>query len=223
MAELVNIEIDGKRGFIRGDLERIFDVARAEHLLRVAVDDIADQVENEAKRTAPVETGALRAHPVERQDTRLHLEEGIFDPGFGRIESTSFNFAPGGGPGTPAFRGPSGRFIKPTEFRPALFLPEQLVAKAVLTIPEEPRHAIWVHNGTGIYGPRKSPIFAKVPGQRMKFKRWSKAIDRRPQWRLESVKGQRPQPYLENAFLLIDKTYVPARIQLLRAQLAAEI
>jgi len=216
MADLVSIEFDGGQGFVRGDLNRIFDIQKAEHLLREAVDDIADKVEDEAKRTAPVETGALKAHPVDRNDTRVHLEEGFFDPGFGQVTGI-----PLFGGGT-AVRGPGGRFVKPEQFRPAIFAPEKLVARATLTIPTEPKHAIWVHDGTGIYGPRKTPIFAKVPGQRMKFRRWSKAIDRRPQWRLESVKGQEPQPYLENAFNLINRTYVPARIEILRAQLAAE-
>ncbi len=202
MADLIRVKFEGDaKGILEGRLEDVFDMALARRLIKNAIDDTADAVEVEAKRQAPEETGALKLHPVDREDTRFGISTG--GPAFGGQESV---------------RGAKGQFVGAV---PVGTGAGSIFAKSVITIAKEPEHAIWVHNGTGIYGPRKSMITAKIPGQRMKFPRWSKAIDRRPQWRLEAVKGQRPQPYLENAFLIINNTYVPRRIELLRAEIAA--
>ncbi len=91
-----------------------------------------------------------------------------------------------------------------------------MIARSTITLPDEPKHAVWVHDGTGVFGPRKSPITTNPPGRFMKFTWQGK------RFRLKVVKGQLAQPYLNNAFLLIDRIYIPARIELLRAQIAAE-
>jgi hypothetical protein len=79
-----------------------------------------------------------------------------------------------------------------------------------------------VHDGTGIYGPKARPYTALTPGKYMVFGVWKKARKRRKSYRFLEIKGQEPNPYLDNAFLIIDGTYVPIRIELLRAQIAAE-
>jgi hypothetical protein len=216
MAEFLDITFEGDKTVVRGEANNIVDMEKIKHLLKKAVDDIADAVETESKRLAPVETGALKLHPVDRDDTSVGFTQGMFDVGFGQPTGIALF---GGGF---AVRGPGGRFISPQMYRSPIFVSDQLIAKSTITVAKEPKHAIWVHDGTGIYGPKHTIITAHTPGQRMKFPRWSKAIDRRPQWRLESVKGQRPQPYLFDAFELIDKTYVPMRLEILRAEIAAE-
>lgn len=205
MADLLNVKFQGDKGILEGKLENIFDMAKAKHLLRKAVDDIADGVEDQAKRTVPVETGALRLHPVDRDDTRIGVATGI--PSFG---------------GGVSIRGAGGRFTGA-----ARAIPGELVARSTIALPTEPKHAIFVHNGTGIYGPKEEPYGVTAAKKAegitfMTFPRWSKARASRPFFRIKEVQGQKAQPYLENAFLLIDRTYVPTRIQILRAQIAAE-
>lgn len=63
------------------------------------------------------------------------------------------------------------------------------------------RYAIWVHNGTGIYGPRQTKIVPKTANvlawrstthgaKRGKYAGWAFA---------KSVKGMKPNPFLKNA------------------------
>lgn len=59
------------------------------------------------------------------------------------------------------------------------------------------RHAWWVHEGTGIYGPRRRPITPR----RARVLAWR---DRRGGWRYaRSVKGMRPHPFLRRAVRLV--------------------
>lgn len=205
MANLLNIRIEGEKGILEGNLENIFDIAKAKRLLRNAVDDMADAIEAEVQRTVPVgETGRLKLHPLDRDDTRI----GIVEPGITQ-------FARGGGPGVPGARGVGGRFIRGG----AGLTPGELVARSTITLPAEPKHAVWVHDGTGIYGPRGTPIVPRTH-EFMHFD-WIKGIRRKKGFMLREVQGQKPQPYLTEAFLLINSIYVPARVELLRAQIAA--
>ncbi|HLR97592.1 MAG TPA: hypothetical protein VK053_23935 [Jiangellaceae bacterium] len=58
------------------------------------------------------------------------------------------------------------------------------------------RHALWVHEGTGIYGPRRAPI---VP-RRAQVLAWRD----RGGWRYaRSVRGMRPRPFLRRATRLV--------------------
>src|SRR6187551_3035682 len=145
MADLINVRFEGDgKGIVEGRLDDIFDIAKAKRLIKDAIDDSADAIEVESSRQAPVETGALKLHPVDREDTR-----------FGIAEAAAFSF--GGGISA---RGERGRFV-------AGGLPEasagQIFARSTISVAKEPKYAIWVHDGTGVYGPRKSPITAKVP------------------------------------------------------------
>lgn len=55
------------------------------------------------------------------------------------------------------------------------------------------KYGVWVHNGTGIYGPNHSPI-VPVNAKMLKFKIGGQTFYRR------SVKGQKPNPFMLKAF-----------------------
>lgn len=59
------------------------------------------------------------------------------------------------------------------------------------------RYAEWVHEGTGVYGPIGIPI-TPTSGQIMVF-RWWQFDGGSKVWKLRSVRGQRPQPFLSQA------------------------
>ena len=68
---------------------------------------------------------------------------------------------------------------------------------AVARVAFSARHALWVHEGTGIYGPRRTPI---VP-RRARVLSWR---DRRGGWRYaRSVKGIRPRRFLTRGTQLV--------------------
>jgi hypothetical protein len=60
------------------------------------------------------------------------------------------------------------------------------------------RYARWVHNGTGIYGPRHRPIKPKrAKALRFKGRRFGKSG-----WvYARQVKGMKPNPFLEDALI----------------------
>jgi len=201
MTDFLNIRIQGSKGIVEGVIEDAFDVAKARRLLREAVKDIGDAIEHEVNKTVPEETGALKLHPFDRDDTRTGIVS--TGPAFG---------------GQRSVQGAGGRFVGAVPVETPV---GSLVARTVFTLPKKPLHAKFVHEGTGRYGPTGEDYFV-VPPKYMIFPRWSKARDRRPVWKLSVIRGQRRQPYLENAYLLINSTYVPARIGLLRTQLATQ-
>lgn len=168
--------------------------AIALHLLRDAIDDIADAVEQEAREEAPFrEHGSLKRDPVDRDETiigfvtrtkvgpRARLEGG------GQLGGVQAILPPSVGPG-------------------------ELVARSVITLPENVPHAKWVHNGTGIYGPTGLRITPKKANYFVFYSRsrW---------WKLDSVAGQKANPYLERAFEHVDVTYAPIRLAHLRAEI----
>lgn len=56
-------------------------------------------------------------------------------------------------------------------------------------------YALWVHDGTGIYGPRATKIKPKT-AKYLKFK-WKKMGNKT--FYFKSVRGMKPNPYLKNA------------------------
>lgn len=69
---------------------------------------------------------------------------------------------------------------------------------AVARVSFSARHALWVHEGTGIYGPRRRPI---VP-RRARVLAWRDR--RRGGWRFaHSVRGMRSRPFLRRAVRLV--------------------
>lgn len=220
MAELLNVSFEDRKGIIEGRLDNLFDVFKAKQLLKEAVDDIADKIEDQAKIEAPQgPTGRLKAHPVDRSDTKVDITPERFDEGFGQLTGIPLF---GGGF---AVRGPGGRFVKPEAFRPSIFSPGEIIIQSILSIPKDPAHAIWVHDGTGVYEPGGSGkmITAHDPEGFMTFpaSRWPTANFKRKNYRFKSVLGQPANPYLDRAFFTINGSYVPARIEILRGEIAA--
>jgi HK97 gp10 family phage protein len=85
-------------------------------------------------------------------------------------------------------------------------------------------YAKWVEAGTGIFGVFKHPIVPTTGN----FLRW-KVFDPnlaprdRPYFYARSVKGQRPQRFMRRAYNETRTIYVPYRIQLLKAEIAAAV
>ena len=90
--------------------------------------------------------------------------------------------------------------------------PGGLVVKTELSVPKEPKYAKWVHDGTGVYGPRGVPITPrKAPF--MVFQIDGKWFHKK------SVQGQQPQPYLRDAVEEAQTTIIPIKLAELRAKL----
>lgn len=213
----------------RGALQIIGEGAfRAIQELRNAVEDIADKIELEAIRRAPDgedrDTGReqlkLREHAVERSDAEISRLRSFADPGDFRGEGVVADIR-NEAPGFRSIRGAGGRFVKGKASeapgtriipRRPFFRPERVIIRIVLNVPTNPPHAMWVHQGTGVYGPHESPIVSPKGGT-MTFKinnKW---------FRRKSVLGQRPNPYLISAYDEINLSYVPIRLAQLEAQL----
>lgn len=162
-----------------------------ERELRDAVDDISDRIEEYAKILAPEgETGELKEHPVDVQKI------------FGSVEGRAATF--GGGY---SIRGPSGRFIG------VGVIPGRVVSHIEISVAKEPAHAIWVHQGTGVFGPHGTPIVSPH-GNLMVFEINGRKFRRR------SVLGQPPQPYLTEAYEFVNRTFVDKRVEQLRLEVA---
>lgn len=86
--------------------------------------------------------------------------------------------------------------------------------RAGIGLAKDPEHGIWVHDGTGIYGPRKTRIVPRTAPY-LKFR-----IDDRI-FRLKSVRGQPAQPFMDKAFILINRVYIPLRVERLRLLIQA--
>jgi hypothetical protein len=159
--------------FIRVDQganEDIFDLIgkmpdKALRYLRETIDEIADQIEQDANRNIPEDTGELRSVGISRVDSKRRV------------------------------RGPGG-----------------LVVKTELSVPKVPEYAKWVHDGTGIYGPRGLPIIPRT-AKFMVFQ-----IDGK--WfRKHEVYGQRPQPFLKEAVEEAQRSTIPIELAELRAKI----
>jgi len=90
--------------------------------------------------------------------------------------------------------------------------PGGLVVKTELSVPKVPKYAKWVHDGTGIFGPKGVPITPrKAPFMVFQIDgKWFKK---------KEVKGQVPQPYLREALEEAELTIIPIRLAELRARL----
>lgn len=90
--------------------------------------------------------------------------------------------------------------------------PGGLVVKSEISVPSKPKHAKWVHDGTGLYGPRGVLITPrKAPFMRFQIDgKW---------FAKKTVRGQHPQPYLKEAVEEVERIYVPVKLAELRAKL----
>jgi hypothetical protein len=164
-------------------------------LTQKAIEDIGDDIVLGARLFAPEDSGELQAHPVDRDKSKAGVVVGeapLFGGGF-------------------AVRGPKGQFF----FGGRDIKPGQVFYREVITVAEVPLHAKWVHNGTGIYGPHKSPIVpTHKPYLVFRGRTGAKIVTR-------SVRGQQAQPFLLQAYRVANRSYVPFRLALLRGELAA--
>lgn len=165
---------------------------RAEHDVRQAIEDIADKIEEFASILAPEDTGELKSHPTDRIEFSGEVTEHFaFGEGF-------------------VVRGSGGRFVRPSALDPG-----REIAHTEIVVAEFPQHAIWVHEGTGIYGPHASPIVPRRAPY-LRFRAYGK------RWKLASVKGQKAQPFLTEAFQFVDHAYVPLRIEQLHLEVSQD-
>jgi HK97 gp10 family phage protein len=85
--------------------------------------------------------------------------------------------------------------------------------RVVAGLKREPYYGIYVHEGTGIYGDYHRPIFAHM-GNVFAFRAGTREVFTR------HTLGQRPQPFMREALLLVENTYIPARVQELGTELS---
>lgn len=79
-------------------------------------------------------------------------------------------------------------------------------------------YARWVEHGTGIFGAMKRPIHPKTGN----FLVWRDHLTKRVVF-ARVVKGQKGQHYMRDAYRELKRVYVPARVQLLKHEIAAAI
>jgi hypothetical protein len=80
-------------------------------------------------------------------------------------------------------------------------------------LTDHPKYAIFVHEGTGIFGPLHKPIFAS-PGNVFSWESRGRRVF------AQFTFGQRPQPFLEEAILWAEFNYIPVRVQMLGVQVS---
>lgn len=195
-----NFDIDVKIEASDGIIKLFGSGPGTDHLIRDAMEDIAKEIESEAARVAPKgKTGKLKKHATERVRSTVGIAESRA-PLFVKKGET---------PGTAfALRGPLG-------FVPGVGSAGKEVSHIEIGLPDDPYYAVWVHGGTGVFGQHGTPIVARTPGGLMVFHyegRWHKR---------RTVQGQKAQPYLLEAYEYVDHTYVPKRVEELKAALAA--
>jgi hypothetical protein len=202
----------------------IMDVESALHFTAEAIRDIAKAIEDEAKLEAPLgATGELKAHPVEVNEIKRFRSHVTGTQGLspGEIVEPFPSF--GGGltarGGNPLNRGQFSRgkssFEAGTRFRQPVG--GQDIEEIEITIPEIPEHARWVHDGTGIYGPIGEPITVKDAKFLVFF--FDKELQSGDKFVGKSVKGQKANPYLERAFVTIERDFIPVKIEELRLEI----
>jgi hypothetical protein len=84
--------------------------------------------------------------------------------------------------------------------------------QVVVGLKRFPKHAVFVHEGTGIFGDRRRPIQAP-PGQA-----FAMPSGRGMLFRTRTM-GQRPQPFMDEAVELAQSSYIPLRVIRLGAEL----
>jgi hypothetical protein len=87
----------------------------------------------------------------------------------------------------------------------------------------------WVETGTGIFGPRHSPIFAKRPGGVMRLRMTSSVTTSAGIRRQDTfifrrmVKGQKGQHFIEHGYREAREFYMPMRMNELQRSIARTI
>lgn len=193
------------------------------HLLIDAINDMARETERRAKEFAPIGKGfnpgdvpgTLKRHGVVRTDAHFAEEAGGGVAG----ETVSTAHAIGGGF---SVKGAGGRFTRAEKN----FLPGHVftgggglgrrIVSAMVTLNPLVPHARWVHEGTGVYGPHHTPIVPRVAPY-LTFRWHGRRFEKK------SVRGQKPQSFLTEAYEYVNNVYAPAKVSELRAELSAEL
>ncbi len=90
--------------------------------------------------------------------------------------------------------------------------PGGLVVKHELSVPKVPKYAKFVHDGTGVYGPKGVPYGPRKAPFMIFF--WQGKWHKR-----KTVAGQEPQPFLRDAVEQAQQTIIPIKLAELRAKL----
>jgi hypothetical protein len=187
------ITIKGKEGTLRilGQAPR-----EARFFLRKTIEDIGDAIEKQAKLLAPHHpetgsTGLLKLNPITRDRQ--------YDA---KITTEAF----GGGF---SVRGRTG-FIGAVKG-----IGDDVAFESITINTKDFPYAKFVHEGTGIYNPYRRRPYGPRNAQRMTFFAYGR------RFALKLVRGQEAQPYLKKAYDTLNHSYIPAKIEKLRAEIAA--
>lgn len=165
----------------------------ADPLVRRLIEDLNQHVYDKAKEFAPKgSTGRLRNEGIIQEHVRQGTVTGVAAFGNQLLVRGSRGFI-GAAP-----IGSEGRSVFTAEVK----------------LNPEVEHAKWVHEGTGIYGSSRRPYTPRVKPYMIFFWHGRK-------WFAKSVKGQKAQPFLFDAFEYVNNVYAPARLTALRAEISA--
>jgi hypothetical protein len=207
--ELIRVDPDWGRVFVSNTV--------VDRSLIDWVNDVARAVERTAQDLAPLgETGQLKGEGITRTEASHHQTFGdLGAPGSVVTDLPAF----GGGftvrGGNPRNRG---QFSSVSRFRDPGYIFTGGVTRGSVTATVELNPAVphgkWVHEGTGIYGPHRTPI-VPVRKPHLVFHIGSRKFI------LKSVKGQKAQPFLTEAYAYVNTVYVPAKLAELRGEISA--
>ena len=152
-----------------------------------------------------IETGGRSFYDdFQRKHPQLLLIDALDDIGE-NLSHLARTLAPQGKTGTLRSEGIGFDHVTPTTTH---------VVSGAVGVRRIPRHAIWVHEGTGVFGHLHRPIFSPR-GNLMRFQgssgRWIHT---------RTVLGQRPQPFLRDALAALEQLYIPFRVRILAERLA---
>ncbi len=175
-------------------------IAAIKHQMKDVLNDIANELEESARRYAPEAafgdsetSGELKANPV-----AISTSEGLI---------TSFaNEAEG----FRSVRGEGGRFVAGKGTGTGHLFYAVNVTYPVEAIP----YVEFVRRGTGLFGPHHTYIVSPR-GRYMKF------VYQEASYRAKRIRGQRANPYLDRAVQEVNTVVIPIKIRELRAEVDA--
>lgn len=207
-----------------------------DYLLRDAVADIADKLEEFAILNAPDgedkdpasyswrdrPSVQLKENPVDRNSyTRKTPARFIAGEPGGTVTDFPLIVGKGRAPGSGGFavRGARGRFVKRRGYTVGQWLASipnewttpELVAYEEVTVTQVVPYAMFVHEGTGQKYAKTSDFMMYTSSV---CKRRTPAL-----YKLKTAKGQHANPYLLHAYYEVEPSYTAARVAKLRSEL----
>lgn len=199
-----------------------------DRLLLATINAIAREVQTKAQEFAPIgkgenpgdRPGTLKREGIIRRDAHAFQtpfgDEGRLGEVVTDVHAIGGGFSVRGGDPLNRGRFSSASQTREPGFQFKGFKPGITFYEAEVLLNPVVRHAEWVHQGTGIYGPHHAPIVPRVAPYLVFH--WHGRI-----WHKKSVRGQPAQPFLTEAYVYVNNIYTPARVSELRTQLAAEL